>query len=325
MKALAIIFVVITHNSIEITIRKSLLFPFWISMAVPIFIIISGTNYSGLIEKYSINSFIGWFKPRIFSSFLLRVVLPFLPIFYFEVMYRIINKNISYNLISLIEGFIKGGYGPGAYYICILFQFVLIFPVCYFIMQKNSFMGASLIISIQIIFEFIVHYYNISETVYSLLIFRYLIFIVGGIVIYSFNKNNKAIKWYYLLISFSVGFMYLFSTNYLVYNNTLFTYWPNTALPSAFYIFPIVYLVTKIKITEAKNIMDKYISIIGQASFHIYLIQKIYYKYFCLFNNVGIILLLCINIGIAYYCIDAKLARPFFNKILSKPSISQNQ
>jgi len=55
LKTISILFVVITHFAYPSDFRQKLLFPFYIDMAVPIFMIISGYNYYNSCESKNQN------------------------------------------------------------------------------------------------------------------------------------------------------------------------------------------------------------------------------------------------------------------------------
>ena len=51
IKAIAIIFVIFTHCNWTEEQRKLLFFPFWINLAVPLFMIVTGYNYYNSLKK----------------------------------------------------------------------------------------------------------------------------------------------------------------------------------------------------------------------------------------------------------------------------------
>lgn len=323
LKAVGIIFVVITHNNVPDPTRKILFFPFWISMAVPLFILISGINFSNSIEHRGIRTLKGWYGIGNLFSRLTRFMLPFTLVYVFEVFWRITRKGVKYSVWSFIKDFLEGGYGSGSYYVCIMLQLIVIFPICYFIIKENYKLGIPLLISLHLLFEFAVHYYPVDQSYYRLSIFRYLAFIALGIFIYLRRKENKPISNTFLIISFLYGFSYLLSAGYLHYKVTLFTYWVTTALPSAFYVFPLVYLIIGIKGKKDQSEAGKYLALIGKASYHIFLTQMLYY-YLQLdekFNyplTIMISILICTNVGILFYLIDTKWMTGNINKLLEQ-------
>ena len=48
-------------------------------------------------------------------------------------------NNNEINIQSVFKAFIAGGQGPGSYYTPVLVQFVFIFPLIYFIVDKMKF------------------------------------------------------------------------------------------------------------------------------------------------------------------------------------------
>lgn len=55
LKGICIVCIVITHFSWSDTERRMFLFPFWIDMAVPVFMVISGYTHSISFEKRHIG------------------------------------------------------------------------------------------------------------------------------------------------------------------------------------------------------------------------------------------------------------------------------
>lgn len=108
LKGLMIIFIIVTHFRFEYPLDyKKYGFFYWIDMAVPVFMIITGFIMSfnfnkkeicTLKEAYSIQSII----PKI-----LRYILPFIPIFLIETPILIIYKN--FGIIELLKTFVCGG------------------------------------------------------------------------------------------------------------------------------------------------------------------------------------------------------------------------
>lgn len=56
VKGICILFIIITHYTWEEAERLKYLFPFWIDMAVPIFMVVSGFVYTKSFQKNHINT-----------------------------------------------------------------------------------------------------------------------------------------------------------------------------------------------------------------------------------------------------------------------------
>lgn len=135
IKAISIILIIITHYSWSAEQRWKLAFPFWIDMAVTIFMIITGyvnafslKNSKSLYNEHSVKK-------------LIKYTVPFLLVYLFELIYRSIKLKETLSLMSAFLGFFNGGPGQGAYYFPILYQLVVILPLIYLIIKKNALRG----------------------------------------------------------------------------------------------------------------------------------------------------------------------------------------
>ena len=93
-------------------------------MAVPVFMILSGFLYYKGYERRENACLAAFFTPKTIISSFLRFALPFLLVFPFEIRWALKHGEAA-DVLDLISGFICGGYGPGGYYICMMFQFVI--------------------------------------------------------------------------------------------------------------------------------------------------------------------------------------------------------
>lgn len=141
IKGICILFVIITHYSWSSFERQKYLFPFWIEMAVPLFMIISGFVYTESYKKSNIKSFEEAYS---FSNTLHRVVrytMPFAVIYFIEMMTLFFKTKTSVGIIRIICYFLRGGFGPGSYYYPVMIQFIFFFPIIFFIIKKYAYIG----------------------------------------------------------------------------------------------------------------------------------------------------------------------------------------
>ena len=76
LKGVCIIFVIVTHfASSEETLR--FLFPLWIVMAVPLFMIISGYVYAGSYIRNDIKTFGDAYRPKFLIDKMIRYTIPY--------------------------------------------------------------------------------------------------------------------------------------------------------------------------------------------------------------------------------------------------------
>ncbi|MCM1404381.1 MAG: hypothetical protein NC133_02670 [Prevotella sp.] len=137
LKGVCILFVVITHFSWTANERLMLGFPFWINMAIPIFMLVAGyvntlsylrKNITGLDQAFSVKN---WLK-----SFV-RYTLPFLIIFALESIYHLVLGTgiVWYEYLAAL---LSGGWGPGSYFFPIMVQFLIVFPFIFKIIQNTG-------------------------------------------------------------------------------------------------------------------------------------------------------------------------------------------
>ncbi len=270
LKAIAIIFVIITHNNYSANIKGNIFFSYFICMAVPLFMLISGFNYSLSFSNIKDCCLKNYLK-SILRKFI-RLTLPFLIIFFAECGFNVLNiRNLHFT-----TALINGGLGPGSYYYPVMVQIILLFPLIYIWIKKYQVKGIIIVFLAQFLFEIICYLTNIKAEVYRILCFRYIFLISLGC--YLSVKNDK-IKPNILILMEIVGISYI---NILICSNSAqiyapFTHWASTSLLTAFYIFPIFAYTFYNHNQDISNGFLKVISDIGRASWHIFLVQMIYF------------------------------------------------
>ena len=86
LKGVCIVLVILTHFKWSKDERLLLLFPFWVEMAVPIFMIVSGYVYAWSYERKQIKSVKETYCLCNIVNRLSRFVIPFTMIFLFEIL-----------------------------------------------------------------------------------------------------------------------------------------------------------------------------------------------------------------------------------------------
>jgi hypothetical protein len=262
------------------------------NMAVPIFMVIYGYMQTMQFEKKRYASIKASFSDRFFRK-LYNIYAPFFIAFLVEWWVR----RRRFGLRKICLGLLRGGYGPGSYYVLVLLQLLIIFPVLYFCMKKNPGLTGAGVALLNIVIE-LLHKYWIRESVYRLLAGRYLTFVFAGMVWYLYGKKVK--EYIYLLQFFSL--FYLIALEYLSYKPVFYSSWYRDgasvlvfwalALTVAFYdYFP-----------RLPGIFHNLLLIIGQSSYYIFLVQMVWYflKLGKFGNNIGVTI--GINLAVTIGC-----------------------
>lgn len=270
LKGICIIFVIITHYGWTDEECLRYLFPFWIDMAVPFFMAISGYVYSKSYIKHGIDSIGNAYTYRNIYNKIVRYTVPFVIAYVIELIFFTFRDN-PYGIDgieSIIINFIDGGIGPGSYYYPVMLQLVFSFPLIFFAIRKYDFKGLIGCWVANGIFEVLQRAYGLGDITYRLLLYRYIFIIAVGCYI---AIGNRTIKKAEALITSTVGFIFIVTVCYLKYTPRVIIYWTRTSFVAVMYIVPIVLVLFK------KNIKCKLIELFGKASYNIFLTQMVYY------------------------------------------------
>lgn len=184
LKGIAIWFVIINHVG-WITEFDKRPFSLWIYVAVPIFVVITGYHYAlsmigledvakanGFEESYT-NNILKWYSGKKFLKKILKVLVPYSIMFIIWLIYRkmITGNFLTGGISQTVSFFLRGGTGPGSYYTPVILQFLIIFPCFYFLIQKDWFKGAFLVLFLAIHYEFLRTVWNFSSEFYRIFSF----------------------------------------------------------------------------------------------------------------------------------------------------------
>ncbi len=310
LKAVCVIMVIITHY--DWTDKTSPFFTMLINMAVPVFMIVSGYNFAMSNRKNAegkLKKMYGWdvLKPK-----LIRFLVPFFAICIIEIILLYIEDRS----IHPLRIFLLGAYGPGSYYVPVMLQLLVIFPVIYVLVAKNAKLGIAAAGAANLLFEIAVKVFEMDKYYYRLSIGRYLILIAFGCYLYLHPEHR--LKKYQMLLMFLVGFAYIVAVFDFNKDFVIFDYWKTTAMPVAFYIFPIVVLLFR-KFYHARipGVFGSLLVWIGKASYHIFLVQMVYYHFELggrimsadWYVAVPFNILVTVPVGLGFYELDNRFIR----------------
>ncbi|MDI9506485.1 MAG: hypothetical protein QM271_10345, partial [Bacillota bacterium] len=120
--------------------------------------------------------------------------------------------------------------------------------------------------------EIYVYHYGVSVHLYRLLIFRYTFLIASGI--YLYQTKDKRFSKAAIAVSYCIGVTYIILNRY-VYEFVLFGKWKSTSMFVAFYVFAIMVVLLR----RYGNIRKSKFVVMGEASLHVFLMQKVWYGY----------------------------------------------
>ena len=319
IKGLSILFVIITHYSWNINQRLSMLFPFWIDMAVPMFMIISGYLFALSYQKKGCVTVIKCFRINLILKRVIRFTVPYLMMTLIEQLSLLLYFDKPIRIKDIVRTVASGGVGPGSYYYPILLQFIIIMPLIFFLIYKFDYKGLLGCVSANLFFEIVKSGLFISEGAYRLLIFRYITVIAFGCY-FAIGKNQLKAGLKLSMLFF--GVIYIIVFQYFGYTPFFMKYWTGTSMFACMYIIPIVSLLIR-----CDRIKLAPIELLGRASYNIFLSQMVFYAFFAdliysvlnnMFLQLLISILICVLSGVGFYFLET----PFTRKLIRVLNLS---
>lgn len=319
LKGVCIIFVIVLHLPWSDEKRLQYLFPFWMNMAVPIFMIISGYVYALSYKRNRIEQIKEAYLLKNVVGKMIRYTFPFLVAFTIEMFCLVFSDRFSFPLDGALNPgqlFLQGGLEPGSYYYPLMMQFIFVFPIIYFVVEKYQAQGVLIWGCVNALFELLQWAYCMNAETYRLLLFRYLLLIAAGCYIAS--DNFKIYRKISIVITI-IGAGFIYGYCYLQYKPKVIIYWTQTCFVACFYIIPL----SMFMIRTLHNIRFKPLEILGKASYHIFLTQMVWY-YFAygriaflnIYIAMAINLIICTGVGVIFYFIETPLNKLINRKIL---------
>ncbi len=352
LKAWMIMLVVLDHSRIYMDreLVRIMGFELWERIAIPVFLIIMGFNIGKSLARKGEATLRELYSWNYFKNKLWRYMFPFLIYYAFSLLFGFIIYGASFiDLLSenwildhIVLGLSPFG-GPGVWFIPIIFQSILILPLLYKIFTWKPKMTLVLCFMIEIIMHLsaflivgeITSYEDWDVEIY----FRYSIFLylsaIGLGLWFSKDHNIFSKKNIFIWILFPISLIYLIQYQFFDYRLAIdgahlvrgdynYLTFPYSAV--------IILLVLKILPHDSKNRIGKVFKYIGKSSFHVFLVQNLYFAitytiyeslsvYPLILNIFGFssneiivnILLLIINwiitisIGVLWWFIETKL------------------
>lgn len=212
LKAISICFVILMHslqykaNADYQKIYREFGFDFWVAQAVSVFVIITGFHYAASLEGLSKEE--TWYRKDIFLKKLLRIIPAFTFIFLLWNVYMLFAGKYKIGIDSLFL-YLKGGAGPGGYYTPVVLQFLVIFPVIYYILKKSLIFGCFFVFSLNILYEYMVYNGVIRSSFHRLCGIRLIMGLLFGIIIYRYAGQLRKSVIPYLM--FAGGYFFTIS------------------------------------------------------------------------------------------------------------------
>jgi peptidoglycan/LPS O-acetylase OafA/YrhL len=318
LKAVAIVFVILGHtfsynydqhagsigmsltglSTIFHDISLSTIFTHWITYSslitqqgVAVFVTVMAFNFALSYQRRSYKSLKDIYSKNEYLRRMRRFLIPFLSVYALSLLVGLlINVFMKTNVLKF-SLYSIGGYlpidGPGNYFIAIIFQFLLIFPILYIAYKKHPKMTLLVSFLVALAFEYAVSNLSLFDNatgLYSNLIIRFLPLLALSLWITDdfdlFAKRNRFI-WILGILSI----IYLITINQFqkeeyILGIKFVPFLESQNMFASFYEILLVLVGLKYIPLLSKKILNKLtgpLSYLGRASYHIFLIQIVYF------------------------------------------------
>lgn len=297
IKAVSIIAIIITHYTFSEDTRAIFVFPYLINLAMPCLMIITGYNAGNRNGIFTYKNTLTYLV-RLFPAWLIAM---FVEIYLFRSWKSMSIYNIYQTLI------VRQNYGQGSYFPWVYLKLTVLLPLIDLIIRKLRRLGLAGLIVLNLLFEIFVSLMDMDPVTYRLASMRYLGFVAVGLY---YGRFKCSVKKKNLVLGAVIGGFIVYFLNY---HEPLFLFkqWRSTSLPVILFAFVFVYI-----IIEDWHFKSRFIEIIARSTFHIFLVQMIYYRFYYQYVanlikpaaiRIIINLLICIPAGMVFWSLDKQI------------------
>ena len=286
LKCMAIIMIICIHTVSSYPQKNHLYESFHINQAVAIFMILMGLNMALSFKKFDSPRLRDLYNKDYFVRRASRVLVPFFVVLLCGLALVYATPSSFHDYIPFYSTWNFAGilpiYGPGSYFVTLIFEFTLVFPLIYWFYRKNPLATLVGCFAIDIGFQLAVPQFSIfnkESLLYETSILRFFSAIALGVWI-SDDFSLKSKRNWFIWIGFIVSLVYLIadaSTGYL------FPYFSpmlrTQNVISYFYTLVIVMVGLWALPSSSNRLGSRLLKKIGVASYHIFLVQIVYFEF----------------------------------------------
>lgn len=314
LKGLAIIAVLLLHSLTRQELERSYaVFHIW--QAVPVFLVLMGLNL-GLSYGSKTLHFRQLYTAHYFSKKALRIVFPLLIMYVIAFVagytwQQLFDRDVYTlgwkNLIGVLPVS-----GKGNYFITLLLQSLLLLPLIGYTFNRWPIATSVVLVLVEIAFQLIathMSYFDQDSYLYDAAFFRYLSAIVLGLwTARMMEKPMLRYGWPLVGLGLASG-LYLYLQQYQQLSLLPFREaWQLQVFLTFPYAALLIYLGLKGFPQQSGFIAWRSIAFVGQASYHIFLVQVLYFGLVKDDSNILLNLVICIFSGLAFFWAETKLS-----------------
>ncbi|MCX2739371.1 acyltransferase family protein [Pontibacter anaerobius] len=285
VKGTAIVAVLLLHSLTRDELENSYaIYHIW--QAVPLFMVVMGLNL-GLSVRGKTQHLQQLYTRKYFTKKAARIFIPFIIIFLLSIVAGILWEYFKGEDVLEFSGYTWVGLlpvtGRGNYFITMLLQSVLLLPVIGYSFSRSPLLTTVVLVLLELAFQFWAaqfSYFDANNYLYDAAFPRYFTAIVYGLWLSQLVWHSFRWKHFTVLASLGIvaaGFLYLFGYKDEVATSILRPEWQSQQALTFGYAALLVWLAIKLLPNYSIFIPIWFLAELGKASYHIFLVQVLYF------------------------------------------------
>ncbi len=323
LKIICMVLVIITHvNLPESFDTRAYLFT--VNACVPMLMITTGFMFSRSLFK--MQDLKKWYNIKVLANRMLRFIIPFLTLL-FIIFIVDFASGLRYSFID----FITVRKGPGGYYLPVILQVIVIFPLIYLAVSKFK-LGILAMFAIEIAITLILHYTGVPHNTSRMIMHSYIGQLSLGVAIFNYSKfgtisqvgKEKIIDEIkqakrdkiYLALVIILGALGLVEG--MLFTFTSFQDPTRFLLRNGYYLAFALLIIFLTQKAHKVPILNRLCGFLGKITWFIYVAQMLFFKYYVdtmlpICSRIIVSVISSFAMGIIWYYLDF-----FARKIIGK-------
>jgi peptidoglycan/LPS O-acetylase OafA/YrhL len=343
VKGLAIVSVICLHTFSTSTLENiGAILYIW--QAVPVFVFLLGFNAASSMRRRGARTLRELYRREYLVGRFDRIYVPFLVAFAATMVTAILVRHHHTTLHALPADLLQGLFpidGPGNYFVTLLFQFTLLFPLILWGLRRRPLLTLLVCLVLNTGIEELVphmHFFHVHPYAYEASIARLLFLAtLGGYCAALRPRVAPRSGWLWCGALLSAGFLALSRADPSLLASAHLRYLGEPLLgaiyPAALVLLGIAFLPALSAGALAQGIsglLARAIAALGRASYHIYLLQIAWFG-FAVLHSHGVTallvnLLVTLSLGVAFYELMKRAPLPSIERVIPrrKAALAQN-